>query len=77
MKAMLKVMIACRLICSDLHACVARAGSRSDFTVEVVLDHDDLLAAIRVGLEHALNRRVGSLALSSSNVPSDIQTRDS
>ena len=65
------------LIGSDLHACVARAGSGSNFPIEVVLDHDDLLAAIGVGLEHTLNRSVGSLALASSNVPPDLQTIDS
>lgn len=48
---------------------MARAGSGSDFPIEVVLDHDDFLASIWVGLEYALNRGVGGLALSSSDVP--------
>ena len=37
--------------------------------VEVVLDHDDLLRAVGVRLEHALDRRVLRLALAARDVP--------
>ena len=68
--AMLQVSCATFIIArSDLHACVAWAGSRRHFAVEVVLDHDDFLAAVRVRLQHPLDRRVRALALSAGDVP--------
>ena len=54
---------------SNLHACMARPSSCRNFSIKVVLDHDYLLAAVGVSLEHPLNRCVGRLTLASSNVP--------
>ena len=55
---------------SDFHTGVSRTGSGRDFSIEVVLDHDDLLAAIRIRLQDSLNRRIGSLAFPARNMPS-------
>ena len=54
---------------SNLHAGVSGASSLGHITIEVVLDHDHFLAAVGVGFEDALNRRVCTLALSTCDVP--------
>lgn len=48
---------------------MARSSISCNLPIKIVLDHDNLLAAIRVRLQDALNRRVGSLAFAASNVP--------
>jgi len=57
------------LIKSHLDASEARAGISGNFTIEVVLNHDDFLAAVSIRLQHSLNGSVGCLSLASSNVP--------
>ena len=59
---------------SNLHAGVSGASCFGHITIEVVLDHDHFLAAVGVGFEDALNRRVCTLALSACDVPPIIIT---
>ena len=49
---------------------MAWASSLCDFSIEIVLDHHYLLGSIWVGFENALDGSVGSLTLTSSDVPS-------
>jgi len=58
------------VVISDFHSSVAGASISCYLSVEVILDHDDFLAAIGVGFEDALNRGVCHLAFTSCNVPS-------
>ena len=58
---------------SDLHTSVAWAGISGDLPVEVVLDHDNLLAAIWVSPQHSLDCCVGGLAFAASDVPPRIK----
>ena len=60
---------------SDLEAGVACTCSLSSLSIEVVLDHDDLLAAVWVLSQHALDRRVRRLALSACDVPPTHQSK--
>ena len=60
---------------SDLHASVTGASRSSDLPIKIVLDHDDLLATVRVGPKHALDRGVGSLTLTACDVPSEISNK--
>ena len=55
---------------SHFESCVAWSSFSTNITIQIVLDHDDFLAAIRVCLEHSLNGGVRGLALTSGNVPS-------
>ena len=49
---------------------MARASFLCDFSIEIVFDHHYLLGSIWVGSENALDGSVGSLTLTSSDVPS-------
>lgn len=48
---------------------MAWTGISGNLPVEVVLNHDNLLAAIWVSLQHSLDSRVGGLAFAASDVP--------
>ena len=49
---------------------MAWTSSLCDFSIEIVLDHHYLLRSIWIGFENALDGSVGSLTLTSSDVPS-------
>jgi len=57
------------LVKSDLHTGMGRTSISCNLSIEIVLNHDNLLTAIRVGLQDTLDCRVGHLALSTGNVP--------
>ena len=57
------------LVKSDLHTGMGRTSISCNLPIKIVLNHDNLLTAIRVGLQDTLDCRVGHLALSTGNVP--------
>ena len=57
------------LVQSDLHTGMSGASVGRNLSIEVILDHDNLLTAIRIGFQDPLNRRVCHLTLSTGNMP--------